>query len=365
MSKKINLFAILVLALMVMFTVSCEGPAGPAGPEGVAGVAGADGAAGADGTPGVDGNVSCLACHTQSNMDAIDGLFALSGHSAGNYVGYAGGRGSCARCHSSEGFGDYLAGYWTEADGGADIPYPSAWSCETCHGNHKSLEDGISAPLQTMMPVTMIEDGTVIDFDGASNLCANCHQSRRGSAYYEAIDTLWTEDVNGNDSIDWIVPDGSVYINSSHAGPHHGPQTNTLNGMSGFGNSSTGAHLTAGCVGCHMGAASATEGGHSFIPNLENCTSCHTTVTDVPAFLAEKQGAVTTRMNAIAEALVTAGALGGDATDGYHPNVGVVTQDQFEAFWNWMVVYEDHSHGVHNPGYFNTLLTIAETKLGL
>ena len=339
-----------------MFTVSCEGPAGADG------VAGADGADGTDGVDGADGNVSCLTCHSTDGMAAIDGLFALSGHSAGNYVGYAGSRGSCSRCHSSEGFMDFIAGY-----DGEDIPYPSAWSCGTCHGSHSSLEEGISAPLQTTAAVTIIEDGmTVIDFDGPSNLCANCHQSRRGYAYYEAIDSVWTDDVNGNDSLDFVVADGSVYINSSHAGPHHGPQANTLSGLGGYGTSSTGAHLSAGCVGCHMGDATSTEGGHSFVPNLENCTvACHGSVTDMATFTTDAQDAVSVRLDAIAAELVTAGALAGDATDGYHPHVGVVTEAQFKAFWNYMVVYEDHSHGVHNPGYFNTLLTQAEALLGL
>ena len=349
MSKRINLFAILVLALMVMFTVSCEGPAGEDG------LAGTDGADGMDGAAGADGNVTCLGCHTQANFDAINGVFALSGHSAGDYVGYAGSRGSCARCHSSEGFMDFLAGY-----DGEDIPYPSAWSCGTCHGSHSSLEEGISAPLQTTAAVTIIEDGvTVIDFDGPSNLCANCHQSRRGSDYYEAIDSV---------SIDGVLTEvgaGNVAINSSHAGPHHGPQSNTLSGLGGYGTSSTGTHLGVGCVGCHMGEATTTEGGHSFIPNLDNCTAaCHSSVTDIAAFMTEKQDAVSARLTAIADALVTAGALSLDEGE-YHPHVSIVTEAQFKAFWNYMVVYEDHSHGVHNPGYFNTLLTTAEANLGL
>ncbi|MBC8376427.1 MAG: hypothetical protein H8E26_10310 [FCB group bacterium] len=349
MSKKINLFAILVLSLMVMFTISCEGPAGADG------VAGADGTDGTDGVDGADGNVSCLTCHSTAGMDAINGQFALSGHSAGNYVGYAGSRGSCSRCHSSEGFMDFIAGY-----GGEDIPYPSAWSCGTCHGSHSSLEEGIEAPLQTTAAVTIIEDGTtVIDFSGPSNLCANCHQSRRGYAYYEAIDSV---------SIDGVLTEvgaGNVAINSSHAGPHHGPQANTLSGLGGYGTSSTGAHLTAGCVGCHMGDATATEGGHSFVPNLENCTvACHSSVTDMAAYTTDAQDAVSARLTAIAGELVTAGALSLDEGE-YHPHVGIVTEAQFKAFWNYMVVYEDHSHGVHNPGYFNTLLTQAEALLGL
>ncbi|NQV15334.1 hypothetical protein HQ531_07740 [bacterium] len=354
MSRKISLLAILMMALMVMFTVSCEGPAGADGAEGAVGAVGPEGPA---------ATLACLDCHSAANMDGIEEMYALSQHSIGATTAYAGGRADCSRCHSSEGFRNFLAA--TPGVDPSDIDYQTVISCATCHANHRSLEDDLDVPLRTVAPIVGIADGTIYDFEGPSNLCGTCHQSRRAYTYYEEIDSVWTDDVNGDDSLDFVVPEGSVYINSSHAGPHHGPQVNTLFGDGGYGTSSVGTHASAGCTTCHMGEAGLTEGGHSFWPNVDNCMECHTTVTDMAAFLEEKQAAFNTRLGAIAEALVVAGALSGDATEGYHPHVAVVTEDVFKAFYNYMVMYEDHSHGVHNPGYFNTLLTGAELWLGL
>ncbi|MBC8322362.1 MAG: hypothetical protein H8E70_02205 [Candidatus Marinimicrobia bacterium] len=358
--KSFILLIVLAFSIVSLLSINgCEGPEGPAGADGIDGIDGTDGT---DGTDGVAGNLSCLGCHTSAKMDTIETSFSLSGHAAGHYVGYAGSRGSCARCHSHEGFMDFLAGY-----PGEDIANPSAWRCGTCHGNHRSLEDNITAPLNTDGPIASISiPGTTYDFGNSSNLCGTCHQSRRAYTYYEEIDSVWTDDVNGNDSLDFVVPDGQVYINSSHAGPHHGPQVNVLFGEGGYGTSSTDTHSTLGCVSCHMGETGVTDGGHTFNPNVASCNveGCHTDVTDFD--IDGAQTTFNTRMTAIAEALVTAGALSYDADDeSYHPVKGLVSNDVFQAFYNYMICYEDHSHGVHNPSYFNTLLTMAEAKLDL
>ena len=94
-----SLFKLFVFGFFcAAIAVSCtkEGPMGPAGE---------DGADGSDGTNGVDGNVSCLVCHSGTNMEAKQGQFWMSAHSVGAIaVDYAGGRASCAQCHSHEGF---------------------------------------------------------------------------------------------------------------------------------------------------------------------------------------------------------------------------------------------------------------------
>ena len=340
MSRKISWVAILAMALMVLFTVSCEGPAG---------------ADGADGADGMDANAFCVDCHSSDNWDKITGEYAVSGHATAGALNYAGGRGSCSRCHSSEGFEGYLLGY-----PGEDLTQKSALSCESCHGNHSSLEEDVSAPMASVAPIGLIlDETTIIDFGDASNLCANCHNSRRDGTYYEALDSV------SIDGVMTAVGDGMVGINSSHAGPHYSAQVNTIMGLNGYGTSSVGTHKNVGCVGCHMGEATDTNGGHTFEPNLANCTeACHTSVADIEAFAAEKHDAVSARMTAIADALVAAGALSEE--DGhYSPKVSIVSQDVFEAFWNYRIMYQDHSYGVHNPGYYNTMLTTAEAKLGL
>jgi len=345
--KKVLLVLVMMVTSVAFLTITgCEGPAGPAGADGVDGI---------DGTDGTDGNLTCLACHTQDNMDGINDLFALSGHYAGGAVGYAGSRSSCSPCHSHELFMDYVNGYPAE-----NIENPTAWQCGTCHGDHTSLEDGIEAPLRLDGAVTSMVGGISIDLGGPSNLCVNCHQSKRGADTYTSIDTVWTEDSAGNDSIDFVVEEGYVYINSSHAGPHYGTQAQLLLGISGYGTESTMAHSDLGCVSCHMGEASDTEGGHSFHPNLANCnTSCHSSVTDITTFLSDYQTGFDARMEAIAEGLVAAGIF----TEDHGIVKGIYPENVFKAFWNYRVLYSDHSHGLHNTTYVNTLLTSAETYL--
>ena len=354
-----SIFKLFLLAVICVFmAASCtkEGPQGANGLNGENGENGINGIDGTDGTDGVDGNMSCLVCHTQEGMDALEALYNFSGHKAAKYVDYAGGRGSCARCHSHSGFMNYLNGLPGAAP--IDIDFPTRIDCETCHGNHRSLEDDIDAPLRAEGAVTAISDGTILDFENASNLCANCHQSRRDYTYYEALDSVKIDDVMTP------VGDGMVGINSSHAGPHHGPQANVLLGNGGIGTSSTGTHATVGCTGCHMSEVEDMTGGHSFKPSLANCNSCHSGATDFD--INGKRTEYNTRISAIAEALVTAGALSKDADTGeYHPHVSIVTDTEFVGFWNYMILYEDHSHGAHNPPYTATLLTDAETSLGL
>lgn len=327
MKKNISiLFSVLGL-FVFMIQTGCEGPAGPAG---------------------ADANSSCLECHSEAGMMTINASYEKSGHYAAEAVGYAGGRGSCTPCHSHEQFMNYM-----EATPGADfvdIAYPTKIKCQTCHEDHSNLEEPIAVPLTTMEPVTGIADGMVYDFEGSSNLCAQCHQSRRGYDYYEALDSVKIDDVMT------AVGDGMVAINSSHAGPHHGPQVTTLFGQGGYGTSETHAHTSVGCTGCHMGETGDDEGGHSFKPNPDNCTQCHGAI-EFPNF--------DSRMEAIAAKLVEVGALSGDAEEGYHPTVSIVKQAEFEAFWNYMMLYEDHSRGAHNPAYFKTLLSRAEANLGI
>lgn len=397
-NKFFQFLTLAICAVAFAFVTGCEGPEGPMGTagtngtNGTNGADGADGADGSDGTNGVDGNVSCLVCHTQAGMDVINASYALSGHASGSTVGYAGGRSSCSPCHSAELFTNYIIGA-----SAVDIANPTKIRCSTCHSNHSSLEDGISAPMVTVAAVTAITDGTsVFDFESVSNLCANCHQSRKNGTSYDKeteaktyvrkftdaddIAAYTTAAVGPNGSIvldqtgttdtlvvTFDVPVENVYISSTHAGPHHGPQANTIFGVGGYGSGSTSTHTTAGCVACHMGIAGDTEGGHSWIPNLENCNTaaCHDgSATDFD--VNGTQTDVNARLDAIATALEAVHAIHIDGTTGeVHPAYASIPRAEFEAFWNYMIVAEDMSSGVHNTGYIETLLTVAETKLNM
>lgn len=386
--KKFKLLTILFATLCFAAMISCEGPEGPTGAAGADGANGTNGIDGTDGTDGVDGNLSCLVCHTQTNMDGIEAMYALSHHYSAHVV-VRGTSASCSRCHSHEGFLNYLAAS-PDVDA-VGIDYPTRISCHTCHGNHRSLEDDIDAPMRTVAAVTALADGSsTLDLGGVSNLCMNCHQARRNGEDYDYFtgDTTFTRTFRGDDiatytsaavgpagsitlngtgdtlTVVFDIPTTNVYISSEHAGPHYGVMGNVLNGLGGYTSTTPAAptHKSVGCVGCHMGEAGTTEGGHSFWPNLANCTAaCHTDATDFN--INGSQTTVDGRMAVIATALETIHAI--HEEDGeYHPMYASITRAQFQAFWNWKVV-QDAIHVAHNPGYTDALLDQAEANLGL
>lgn len=368
--KKARLFFQLIgigIFTISLIIVGCtkEGPMGPAGADGT------------DGTDGTDGNSTCMACHGQEVKTIIEAQFSLSAHSAGAIaVDYAGGRQSCARCHSHEGYLQY-------SELGAvvgNIANPGAWECATCHGLHETM-GGSDYALRLNGAVTMLTDNTTVVDGENNNTCLNCHQSRRNGGYYDKYTEAqtFTRTFTGDDialyqtaafgpagsatlngtadtlTVVFDVPTTHAYISSTHAGPHHSSQGNTWAGIGGY-TAEAGTMFSAhsgGCVECHMGEAS----GHSFEPELDNCTSCH----------GEKDvymDAIAGRVETIAAVLEGIHAI--HEEDGsYHPMYASLTRDQFQAFWNFMIVLEDRSNGAHNPPYVDAMLDDAEAKLGL
>ena len=367
-----------ILTLMVALTIgltNCtkEGPAGPAGANGTNGVDGTDG------TDGVDGNSTCLQCHTAVMMDGIAAAFNEHKH----VVGSSWGRGtsaSCGRCHSTDGFIEFAR---SGEEIGAAVSTPL--SCGACHDNHASLEDGIGAPMRAIGPaMSMAVEGAVYEH-GGGNLCANCHQARRASSGYDNATepatkerTFTGEDIaiyqahgafgpNGsatlmNDTLFVVfdVPTTHVYTSSTHAGPHHGPQANFFAADIGtvMGTAFDRDHHTD-CSGCHL-SNEEVGSGHTFSPNIAFCNDCHGDALDIEAEMAD----VAARMHAVELALEGIGAIH-VADDGVHPMYASLPRDQWNAFWNYMVLWEDGGHGIHNLGYANQLLNQCETALGL
>ena len=334
---KMNLHWPLVLVCFaVLVCFGCEGDTGNVGPQGPAG------------EDGTDAEVTCLGCHDDATMTDNRIEFNRSQHGLGEYVGYAGGRGSCARCHAGNGFVEFaLTGEVAD-----DIVVPTAWECNTCHGLHKtfneSFGDSVDYALRLTDPVVALFDGvTEVDIDPSSNLCINCHQSRRGIDYYD--------DGTGT----------TVNVTSSHAGPHHGPQSNLLMGNNGsIAGSPFTAHVGAGCVGCHMKETSSEEeinvkGGHTFWPTVEACKQCHESATDFSLFGVQED--IEDKLEELGDLLVGEGILEwevdaetGDSTR--HLHTGEYDRSVFEAFWNWIYIEEDRSKGIHNPTYAEDLL---------
>jgi len=310
--------------------------------EGPMGLPGEDGVDGQDGLDGQDGHVTCLACHSGNSIKTIQAQFAMSVHRSGiNAVDYAGGRASCARCHSHEGFVQF-------AELGSvlgDITNPTAWKCNTCHGIHESFETSDYA-LRLKDPVTANFNTQVkMDLFGNSNLCANCHQSRAAEPLV-------------------ATPEATTFrITSTHYGPHYSTQANIVAGMGmaeiqgsvAYPQAGSNYHHTAqaSCTGCHMGDYANRTGGHTWNPNLNSCKECHETA---DFNYGGRQTDVAAKLKEINKKLIQFGVLQGDDVAGYTPVVGTHPMILVRAYFNYKGIKEDRSLGVHNPRYVNALL---------
>ncbi len=345
MSKKINLFAILVLALMVIFTVSCEGPAGPAG---------ADGANGID---GIDASSFCSDCHNRNQeITAREVQWAASGHGSG--PNFERSEGECAICHTSQGFLGNLDGSYDWTAEGAKIDNPTHQNCYTCHDIHNTYTEADLA-LNVSGAVELNNLSEAVDF-GKGSMCAGCHQAR----------ILTFPVVGGAD----------VAITSPYWGVHHGPQANVFAGMglydagSGYSGNSAASHgelITDACVMCHMAEAYGTQaGGHTMgmtydyhghaVLNTAGCVSCHSDLdaleTDVEELTAEVGG----KLDSLKTLLDAAGVT---AAGDNHPIPGSYAPGLAGAFINFQALTEDRSLGVHNPAYVNYILDASIASL--
>lgn len=349
---------LVLLACFVLVFAGCSLFEGPEGPAGKDGTDGEDGTSGIDGTDGADGHVTCLVCHSDENLAQKQHEFAASQHSSGDIaVGYAGGRSYCYPCHSHEQFVAYSNGFAPH-----NISNPSAWKCSTCHSLHTTFEYEDYA-LRLTEAASIWDGGTFLlkgqsmfNIEGNSNLCANCHQSRRAEPA--------------------LTGSGDTFeITSPHYGPHHGAQTNVLVGLgmaeiegsTAYPDAYSAAHAEVACVGCHM-----NEGDHSFDPSVESCVSCHAGASDfdigglqteIEALLEdlkvklEAKGVIHEEIEEVFELDPETGDIVQVAlSDGYHPVIGTHDMVLVRAFFNWVGLLEDRSFGVHNPAYVKALL---------
>lgn len=193
----------------------------------------------------------CLDCHGSTpkyNLLWAKAGYKESVHANGGNSFYSNGQG-CQRCHTNEGFIDYIA--TGMVDDKAFIKYPSQPGCFTCHDPHVNGD----MSLRTEKPVKLANGAT---FDiGDGNLCANCHQTR-----------LPVKDLVK------ATPANKV---SGHWGGHHGPQSDMLIGNNGYEFPGkkyySSVHSTLvkdGCIECHMAtpngrfAYQPDMSGHSF-----------------------------------------------------------------------------------------------------
>jgi len=315
-----------MLALAALLVASCaagEGPTGPQGPQGPPGPQG-------DSGPSVEASaadLSCTECHNDEPLILSKRLqWDQSVHATGgNYT--RGTSASCTGCHSSEGFSARVVAGLDPDEVEEGVASPSPQNCRTCHQIHTTYT-GADFALETTDPVVLYESGETFDM-GLGNLCANCHQPRRG--FPEAVD-------------------GQVEVTSTHWGPHHGMEAAFFLGVGGaLVESSPSAHYSVvaeGCPACHMG----DEREHTMEADVDRCQACHV---DLESF--DRNGVQTEIKDAFAEVEALRLAKRLIDEDG-HPVLGTYPEAEAAALWNYIIFYEDTSWGVHNSGFARALL---------
>ena len=332
--KLIVLAGIVIIA--VFFLAACAGATGPAGVAGPAGPAGPAGATGPAGAPPKSTDLTCTQCHNDTTL--ISGpqtSWSTSVHATGIAFGIAGTRSTCTGCHTGVGFSDRMAAAQTNPDKFTTVyANPTRIDCRACHNIHTTYtKDDFSLKTTAAVPLYALTGAT---YDGGmGNLCANCHQPRT--------------------AIPAAAADGTINVDSTHWGAHHGPEAAMLMGVGGSPDvagvpSSHYKTVTDTCVACHMGGEAVN---HTYVPNVAYCQTCHAGAKDF-----DMKGAVTALDKKIAEvktALTTAGLF--DAQGNIV--VGSYPAPKASALWNYLLVTEDKSHGVHNMDYANALMDAA------
>jgi formate-dependent nitrite reductase cytochrome c552 subunit len=327
--RNFNLLWLIALLALLIFLVGCERKV-------------------VNENKGGEESASCFTCHGDSEGRLIqaEGEWRNSVHASGAHVDYTNRSSYCPRCHSHEGFTDYLA---TDATHG---PYASASAihCFTCHAPHTTG----TLELRTESAVTLV-DGSSFDH-GAGNLCANCHQSLLSAS---------------------TITD-SIMLTSNRWGPHHGTQADMLNGTGGYEfadydyeSSGHATDVEEACAGCHMANVQTTDGykigGHSFNmvdeesgSNLvKYCNTCHP---DAKSYDYDNaQTTVEEKLDTLQGLLLDAGLLA-DSHGELLPNVPtddtliIADKNIAGALYNYLVIEADRSEGVHNFKYINGLL---------
>lgn len=272
---------------------------------------------------------------------------------------------SCAQCHNGAGFVEYIKSGKQPIT--QNLPKVVQVTCATCHDPHS-----VQYPHQLRTMDVTLSDGEPITQGGNGTICMNCHKARENAVEYT------------ND-----------YLNnlSTHYGPHHGPQADILaakNAVTFGQNIESSPHLEAtgdACVTCHMYPGTVDDygnvilvGSHTFrmsedtTDNVAACAPCHgdigTKFSDKKAFIdntfdLDGDGVANGLQIEIQGLLNQLKALLPQDANG---NVAVtdssVTLTQAQAAYDYMMVDEDGSLGIHNPRFVYGLLKASIEALG-
>ncbi|PJA98153.1 MAG: hypothetical protein CO128_08805, partial [Ignavibacteriales bacterium CG_4_9_14_3_um_filter_30_11] len=276
---------------------------------------------------------------------------------------------ACGLCHNGQGFIEYVKGGKVGLT--QSLPENLKIACATCHDPHNATNEH-----QIRTISVTFQNGYQPQNAGTGALCINCHKSRRDAVSY-------TDD----------------YLNnlSTNYGPHHSTQgdmlfgTNTVTFGINFPSSAHKGATTNACVDCHMIDTGTNPdgtikliGSHTLnmkdpktgVDNVTACaqTGCHasfgTKFSDKKFYVngsadLDQNGTVEGLQKEI-EGLLHRLALllppVGSAT--VNPiNTSTLTKVVAQAFYNWDMVTEDRSLGIHNPAWTYSVLAASIMQL--
>ncbi len=324
----------MISAASLMFT-SCtkEGPQGPAG------------ANGTNGENGQDANATCTQCHNFSDM-IVARIIQYDNSLHGSGLTFERNGVDCAPCHTSQGFKEF----WETGSVAEDIQNPAPVGCRTCHMIHDTYtatdwELRYTSSFTNALGLTT--DMTTEGGNVTGNLCARCHQSRASTPVI----------TDPSDDVNTLIP------TSSHYGPHHGPQSAMLAGTDGF-ETIGGANLPNSwhtgkttCQDCHMAAAFGGQaGGHTMAMGyeyhealVENVAGCNVSGCHDPALEDfDYDGKMTTTIELFELLAAKLDAAGVMSASGTVVTGQPRTQKMLATIYNWKMVQEDRSFGIHN-----------------
>ncbi len=300
---------------------------------------------------------NCAWCHDSGTHHVYPYQWDVSRHANPRYAAYAGRRAGCAPCHSGAGFVEFVENGKQPL---SEAPPVTAITCAVCHDPHSDEN-----PHQLRTVEVTLGNGMEVQGGGVGKLCMNCHKSRRNAAEYT----------------------GPNFRYSKYFGPHHGPQADVLIGTNAatFGkNLPSSAHFSAiedACVGCHMKEGHVDEAGnvilvgsHTFSmttpdgeDNVSACEDCHGNIGESFADkkfymngVADHDGdGVEEGLQDEVEGLLEALALMLPPVDTASVDVSgkyIYTLTEIKAAYNYFLIEDDRSKGIHNPAFVVSLL---------
>jgi hypothetical protein len=229
---------------------------------------------------------NCATCHGEPLRHARYQQWQLSRHANYTLAEEEGSSGNCSRCHTGNGFLAWLPVLLGEEEGDPGDSVAVTWStdevhpqtCVTCHDPHST---GTKSGIPTDATVRISDDTPLLlaGFEahdvGRGALCMTCHNTRRGLRNDSNFDEIFgtsevTRAPHGGAQTDMLMGENAYLVEVGNRGNH----STDVGGDRG---------LPDTCVTCHMEETpppddlAYNQGGtnHTFFASPEICADCH------------------------------------------------------------------------------------------